>query len=250
MKWNSSAFIGTIIFVIYICIPSIESFKQHRAIKRKMNFSALHPRLLIIAGATGSGKSTLGMAVAVAQRYTKCVSTDTIREVARVYDSSPSMKRASYDGNGDAVAEWRETVVKLHDAVVSVVDHTIDKKKCMTLEGVSLIPNNEIINRWQIKGGIALGVLLTIPDSKQHLEILRRRGYEYQIKNFDRIRRIQDEMIKEALTHHWTIMEQTDIFQMVGSISDIQDNKVQLFLNKTLANNGSDIGLNKYDKNN
>ena len=42
------------------------------------------PRLTIIAGATGTGKSTLAHMVAHELDFSRCVSTDTIREVLRL----------------------------------------------------------------------------------------------------------------------------------------------------------------------
>ena len=38
------------------------------------------PQLVLIAGCTGTGKSTFGMSVALNQNILKCISTDTIRE--------------------------------------------------------------------------------------------------------------------------------------------------------------------------
>jgi 2-phosphoglycerate kinase len=41
------------------------------------------PKLVLIAGCPGTGKSTFGMAVALDQGIIKCMSTDTVRAVMR-----------------------------------------------------------------------------------------------------------------------------------------------------------------------
>ena len=41
------------------------------------------PRLILVSGCTGTGKSTFGMEVAINQGVLKCISTDTIRQVMR-----------------------------------------------------------------------------------------------------------------------------------------------------------------------
>ncbi|MEC9118545.1 MAG: zeta toxin family protein [Candidatus Thermoplasmatota archaeon] len=56
------------------------------------------PRLTIIAGATGTGKSTLAHMVAHELDFSRCVSTDTIREVLRCnlsVSEFPALHRSS-----------------------------------------------------------------------------------------------------------------------------------------------------------
>jgi len=44
------------------------------------------PRLLIIAGATGSGKSTAALKIAAKSKFARIISTDAIREIMRSCD--------------------------------------------------------------------------------------------------------------------------------------------------------------------
>ena len=57
------------------------------------------PKLILISGGPGTGKSTFGMSLALEQGILKCISTDTVRAVMRSYvpDSiSPPLHRSSY----------------------------------------------------------------------------------------------------------------------------------------------------------
>jgi len=57
------------------------------------------PKLILIGGAPGTGKSTFGMSLALDQGILKCISTDTIRAVMRSFvaqDVSPALHRSSY----------------------------------------------------------------------------------------------------------------------------------------------------------
>jgi hypothetical protein len=57
------------------------------------------PKLILIAGCPGTGKSTFGMSLALEQGILKCISTDTVRAVMRSYvpeSISPPLHRSSY----------------------------------------------------------------------------------------------------------------------------------------------------------
>jgi 2-phosphoglycerate kinase len=159
------------------------------------------------------------MAVAFSEGMLKCVSTDTIREVARAYDDSDIIQRPSYGGEDDAVKSWLESVGGLDKSVRSVVDHTINRRKSMVLEGVSIAPSNVYIDQFKAGGGVGLGVLLKVTDEARHREHLVRRGFEKQLKNFDRIRAIQNRMIELAEIHGWMQIDQAEIKDNVKEIT-------------------------------
>lgn len=167
---------------------------------------------------TGTGKTSLGMALAHAYQFNKCVSTDTIREIARTYSADPNILRPSYGGEGDAVADWRDACHSLRPAVDSVLDHTCTRRRSMVLEGVAIDPSAAHVEHWQAKGGFAMGVLLTISDERNHHIALQRRGYRKQVACFDRIRAIQKEMVSLARMNKWLIMEQRGMSDMIDEI--------------------------------
>jgi 2-phosphoglycerate kinase len=170
------------------------------------------PSLLIHS----TGKSTLGMKIALSEGIMKCVSTDTIRQVVRSFDQSDAVHRSSYSGNMNPVEQWRETSQVLNSAILSVVDDAIKRNNSLVLEGVHLQPTSDILNRWRSAGGEAIGILLVVTNETAHKELIDLRGKLAkkpaiaQIQSFQRIRMIQEAMIVSAKERasDWMIFEQ------------------------------------------
>lgn len=66
----------------------------------------------------------------------------------------------------------------------------------LVLEGVHVVPGNELIKRWEdSSGGVALGICLTVLlDEKSHKSMLLKRGQRLKKQKFERVRAIHDEM--------------------------------------------------------
>lgn len=180
------------------------------------------PKLILISGSPGTGKSTFGMSVALDQGIIKCISTDTVRAVMRSFvgeEISPALHRSSYvpaaEGD-DAVRSWKETCTVLKASVEGLVDDAIHRGQSLVVEGVHVVPSTNLIDRWEKAGGVAIGCLLTITDEDAHVGQLRRRGFltgklnpeEKKINSLHRIRAIQDEMIRLAEESNWLVIEQ------------------------------------------
>ncbi|KAJ1626735.1 hypothetical protein T492DRAFT_1030364 [Pavlovales sp. CCMP2436] len=149
------------------------------------------PRLVLIGGCTGTGKSTFGMEIALSQGILKCVSTDTVREVTRAFDRhTPALHRSSYSGDMEPVQGWKEASGMLDEGINALVDDAIKRGVSLVLEGVHLIPSNNLLNKWEQAGEIT------------------GKGESKKMQAFERIRTIQDEMIRLAIEHDWVIVEQ------------------------------------------
>jgi 2-phosphoglycerate kinase len=182
------------------------------------------PKLILIAGCPGTGKSTFGMSLALEQGILKCISTDTVRAVMRSYvpeSISPPLHRSSYapasdDESDDPVKSWIETCKVLESSLEGLVDDAIQRGVSLVLEGVSIRPAAKWIDKFRAAGGTACGVLLTVSNEETHKKLLLRRGFitgnnadeEKKLKNFDRVRLIQDEMIRRAKESGWVLIEQ------------------------------------------
>lgn len=182
------------------------------------------PKLILISGGPGTGKSTFGMSVALEQGVLKCISTDTIRAVMRSYvpeSISPPLHRSSYgcasdDGTDDPVKSWIETCKVLESSIEGLVVDAIRRGVSLVLEGVSIRPSKKYIDMFNEAGGTACGVLLVVSDNDRHKQLLNKRGFmtgntnaeEHKLNSFDRIRLIQDEMIRSAKESGWVLIEQ------------------------------------------
>ena len=166
------------------------------------------------------------MSVALDQGILKCISTDTIRSTMRSFipeDISPALHRSSYapaSEDDDPVRSWKETCRVLEASVEELVNDALRRGVGLVLEGVSILPSDKMIKKWEDGGGVAVGCLLTVHKEETHKALLQRRGVstgensgqqqedETKIKSFNRIRLIQDEMIKLAEEANWLLIEQ------------------------------------------
>lgn len=142
------------------------------------------------------------MSIALSQGILRCIATDSIRQVMRSFDHSPALHRSSYSGEGDAILNWKECCEVLSGSVDGLVDDAIKRGVSILIEGVHLIPSSNLIQKWQNAGGVAVGCVLYISEADAHRQLILRRGEitkkgaEQQVVAFNRIRAIQDEMIK------------------------------------------------------
>ena len=180
------------------------------------------PKLILIAGCPGTGKSTFGMSIALDQGILKCVSTDTIRATMRSFVSaevSPALHRSSYAAafeGDDPVRSWLETCNVLSTSIEELVDDAMARGTSIVLEGDKIIPSNELIHKWEEAGGVAIGILLQIQDPVKHKRLLKRRGFvtgnrtneAKKIRSYDRVRVLQEEMMRIAEESNWLRVEQ------------------------------------------
>ena len=186
------------------------------------------PRLLVITGSSGVGKSTLSARAAASLGFSKSASTDTIREALRTQfdtDELPALHRSSFESAGSGVVEdWHETVKVLSRGVAAVVRRASLKGSDLLLEGVHLIPGAQILNDWRGAGGIACGVVLYVEEGGRHQRFIMRRerhnnrGLAHYLDNLDRIREIQNEMVSNGRDAGWLVMDASAQDDPVGMV--------------------------------
>ncbi len=186
------------------------------------------PRLLVITGSSGVGKSTLSARAAASLGFSKSASTDTIREALRTQfdaDELPALHRSSFESAGSGVVEdWYETVKVLSEGVAAVVRRASMKGSDLLLEGVHVIPDAQILDDWRGAGGIACGVVLYVEGEDRHQGFIMRRerhnnrGLAHYLDNLDRIREIQSEMVSNGREAGWLVMDASTQDDPVGMV--------------------------------
>lgn len=130
--------------------------------------------------------------------------------------SSAASSSDEEDGSDDPVKSWKETCKVLDSSVEGLVDDAIQRGVSLVLEGVSIQPSRKWIDKFTAAGGSACGVLLVVSNEETHKKFLLKRGFETgnegaeekKLKSYDRVRLIQDEMIRSAKESGWVLIEQ------------------------------------------
>ena len=188
------------------------------------------PRLLIIVGTSGVGKSTMSAKLASALDFSKVASTDTVREVLRTQFTSsekPSLHRSSFESaGGSAVEDWGATVDAVSDGVQAVIERALEKRGALLLEGVHYSPNKDVIDKWREAGGIATGVVLYVTSENMHRGMIANREkhngkqVDHYLGNLDRIREIQENLVVSGSHSGWLLIDPTKESEAAGIISN------------------------------
>ncbi len=188
------------------------------------------PRLLIIVGTSGVGKSTMSAKLASSLGFSKVASTDTVREVLRTQLTSserPSLHRSSFESaGGSAVEDWKDTVGAVSEGVRAVIERALGKGGDLLLEGVHYIPNREIIDEWRDAGGIATGVVLYVTSENMHRGMIANREkhngkqVDHYLGNLHRIRSIQEDLVVSGSQSEWLLIDPAKESGAVGIISN------------------------------
>lgn len=176
------------------------------------------PRLLIIAGATGVGKSTTSTQIAAEMKFSRIISTDAIREIMRACDEeplNPALHRSSFSKGetGDPIIDWTDTCNAVEAGIFATIDRARREGIDLLIEGVHIRPDNILLREWRKSGGIALGVVLHVSDQNKHEEMLKERelfshrSSNRYINNIKRIRSIQEEMVDRTKITGWASID-------------------------------------------
>ncbi len=179
------------------------------------------PILVLIAGATGVGKSTTAVKIANEHSFARLLSTDAIREIMRVVDTSqsPALHRSSFSRgeSGDAVLDWQDTCKAVEAGVLATIERARREGIDLILEGVHIEPSARLLRSWRDAGGIAIGIVMHVEDISQHTSFLKQReshsfrNADRYISSLPRIRTIQDSLKEKARLADWNTLDPTRV---------------------------------------
>ena len=187
------------------------------------------PKLLLLAGVNGVGKSTLSMQIANHLKIKKVVSTDSIREVLRSnIDSleSPELHRSTFSvgKHKHPISDWEDCCNVVQNGIESIIDKSRREGVDLILEGVHLKPDNQIIRKWEKEGGVAVGLILYVHNEENHKEMLISREKETwrnadrYLSSFDKIRLIQKGILDMGRPLNWKTI---DLSTGIDAINEI-----------------------------
>ena len=184
------------------------------------SMSTVAPRLLILSGATGVGKSTAAREIAASSGFSRILSTDAIREIMRTcidVDEDPALHRSSFSRgeNGEPVIDWQRTCESVEPGITATIERARREGIDLLIEGVHIVPSDRLLRAWREGGGIAVGLLMQVESEEKHREMLKSRdAHSYRradryLAGFDRIRRIQEGLQERAKIASWPVVDPT-----------------------------------------
>lgn len=179
------------------------------------------PVVLLIAGASGVGKSTLATRLAVRLGITQLVTTDTIREVLRTVippTVSPELHLSTYetveldDGPGFGAFERQASIVA--SATSAVVERLVVERRSVIVEGAHLVPSSSPLIHELAEGAVVVPVLLAAHDVTAHrARLAHRRDAEpgraggRSLDRFDQLRALHDHLLAAARQHGVAVID-------------------------------------------
>jgi 2-phosphoglycerate kinase len=195
------------------------------------------PLVVLVGGATGTGKSTVATEVAHRLGITRVTSTDVVRQTMRAFFSRefmPSIHYSSFeaapsvhpsdDPDADRVVlGFLEQTRNVLVGVRAVLARALEEGYSLALEGVHLVPG--MIP--PVDGAVFCQVLLAIDDEEEHASHFWTRDGE-GMRPFDKylsalpdIRRVQEYLVGRAAKAGVPVIENTGIGETVDQVIDL-----------------------------
>jgi 2-phosphoglycerate kinase len=210
--------------------------------RRLRNYADLReldlPVILLVGGATGTGKSTVATEAAYRLGITRVTSTDFVRQTMRAFFSEefmPSIHYSSFEAgvalrqgeqaDDPVIAGFLEQSRNVLVGVRAAIERALEEGWSMVLEGVHLVPG--MLPR--IDGALVAQCVLAIEDVEAHSGhfVIRDAGSDGlrpHAKYVDRlgdIRRIQEHIVGRARRHGVPVIENSNIEAAVGQVLDL-----------------------------
>jgi len=189
------------------------------------------PVIVLIGGATGTGKSTVATEVAHRLGINRVSSTDVVRQTLRAFfapEYMPAIHRSSFDAApGESLVDaFLEQTKEVLVAVEGSVERAVGEGWSMVLEGVHLVPG-----MLSIPGGEAIVAqcVLSIMDEEAHaahfwIRDAASRGLrpvEKYLQRLEDIRRLQDFIVERARETGVPVIENSNVASTVSAVIEL-----------------------------
>jgi 2-phosphoglycerate kinase len=196
------------------------------------------PVIVLVGGATGTGKSSVATEAAYRLGITRVTSTDFVRQTMRAFFSKefmPSIHYSSFEAaaglrepeqaEDPVVAGFLEQTRNVLVGVSASIERALEEGWSMVLEGVHLVPG--MLPR--IEGALVVQCVLAIEDEEEHsthfmvrdaaLDGLR--PHQKYIDHLDDIRRVQEQIVRRARRHRVPVITNTDMRSTIDAVLEL-----------------------------
>ena len=199
------------------------------------------PVIVLIGGATGTGKSTVATELAYRLGITRVTSTDFIRQTMRAFFSRKFMRSIHYssfeaaaalrrpeEASDPAVSGFLEQSRNVLVGVRASLDRALEEGWSMVLEGVHLVPGMVELPR-AAREAVVAQCVLSIDDAEQHASHFYVRDatsdgvrpVRKYLDHFDEIRRIQEDIVARARREDVPVLEATNLDRVVTCVLEL-----------------------------
>jgi 2-phosphoglycerate kinase len=199
------------------------------------------PLLLLIGGATGTGKSTIATEAAHRLGITRVTSTDFIRQTMRAFFSEefmPSIHYSSFEAklaltraeeeeSGDsAILGFLDQTRNVLVGAQAALERAATEHWSMVLEGVHLIPGMVATD---FPGAFVVQCVVAIEDETLHRSHFWVREYATEglrpldkyLDSLPRIRQIQDYIVERAARYDVAVIQNDSLDRAIASVLDL-----------------------------
>jgi 2-phosphoglycerate kinase len=211
-------------------------------VRRLRRYAALReldlPVILLVGGATGTGKSTVATEAAYRLGITRVTSTDFVRQTMRAFFSAefmPSIHYSSFEAaagllepeqaEDPVIAGFLEQTRNVLVGVRASIERALEEGWSMVLEGVHLVPG--MLPR--IEGALVAQCVLAVDDVEAHganfmIRDVTSDGVRPEAKYIDRledIRRVQSYIVARAKRHGVPVVQNTRIEAAITRVIEL-----------------------------
>lgn len=216
-------------------LGEVEGTEAVRQLKRYQELRELDlPLVILVGGATGTGKSTVATELAYRLGITRVTSTDFVRQTMRAFFSRefmPSIHYSSFEA-GDAfpdaddplIAGFLEQSRNVLVGVQASIERALEEGWSMVLEGVHLVPG---LLPDPGRDALVTSCVLKIEDETAHAQHFFARDtgdarpMSKYLDRFDEIRRLQRFIVDRAESEGAAVIENDSADRATYTVADL-----------------------------